>query len=187
MEISELLIIIEDLKKQVQDLKNRLAKYENPKNSRNSSIPPSKDQNRPRPNQSLRKASDRKVGGQKGRDGKTLEMTKNPDQVIELYPDYCRSCGSSLQDFNSTKEQSRQVVDIPPVKAVYKEYQVFSKVCNCGCQSVADFPDHVKHPISYGENIEGLVAYFHARQFLPFQRMQEVFNNVFNIVYFYSE
>ena len=29
-------------------LKERLAKYENPKNSRNSSIPPSKDENRPK-------------------------------------------------------------------------------------------------------------------------------------------
>jgi regulator of replication initiation timing len=36
-------------------LKEKLAKYENPKNSNNSSIPPSKDENRPFKSKSLRK------------------------------------------------------------------------------------------------------------------------------------
>ncbi|GAI13682.1 unnamed protein product [marine sediment metagenome] len=35
------------LNKENIELKERLAKYENPKNSRNSSVPPSKDENRP--------------------------------------------------------------------------------------------------------------------------------------------
>ena len=162
-------------------LKAKLFSYENPKNSSNSSMPPSKDENRPKPNQSLRESSGRKVGGQKGRKGKTLEMTANPDEVIKLLPDYCTSCGNALQDFPSQKEQFRQIIDIPPIKAVIKEYQIFSKICNCGCQTTATFPCGVNTPISYGQNIEGLVAYFHARQFLPFARMQEVFNTVFNI------
>jgi len=169
------------LLKENRQLKDKLFTYENPKNSRNSSMPPSKDENHPKPNQSLRKSSDRKVGGQKGRKGKTLEMTAHPDEIIELVPDYCTSCGNALQDFSPQKEQSRQIVDIPPIKAVFKEYQTFSKICNCGCTSTADFPSGVNTSISYGENIEGLVAYFHARQFLPFARMQEVFNAVFNI------
>ena len=85
-------------------------------------MPPSKDENHPKPNQSLCKSSDRKVGGQQGRKGKTLEMTAYPDQIIELVPDYCTSCGNSLEDFSPQKEQSRQIVDIPPIKAVFKEY-----------------------------------------------------------------
>jgi len=36
-------------------------------------------------------------------------------------------------------------------------------------------------PVSYGYNIEGLIAYFHARQYLPFKRMQEMMADVFNI------
>jgi transposase len=169
------------LLKENSQLKDQLFAYQNPKNSRNSSMPPSKDKNLPKPNQSLRKSSGRKVGGQKGRKGKTLEMTAHPDQIIELVPDYCTSCGNTLEDFSAQKEQTRQIVDIPPVKAIFKEYQIFSKICNCGCKSTADFPSGINTPISYGKNIEGLVAYFHARQFLPFARMQEVFNAVFNI------
>ena len=188
METADLLIIIKALEEQVsylkkenQKLKDLLEKYKTPKTSRNSSLAPSQDENRPKTNQSLRESSGKKPGGQLGREGKTLEMTSTPDQIIELYPDYCKSCGSSLIELPSTKEQSRQIIDIPPVKAVYTEYQSFSKVCTCGCQTIADFPKQVTAPISYGTNIESLIGYFHARQYLPFARMQEVFNDVFHI------
>lgn len=167
------------LKKEIVILKERLAKHENPKNSRNSSIPPSKDENRPKPNQSLRERSGKKPGGQKGRTGKTLEMTNNPDVVVELKPDYCSGCGSSLASAPETKEQSRQVVDIPPIKAVWTEYQTFGKTCSCGHRTVPDFPAEANAPISYGQNIEALIGYFHARQHLPFDRMRETLKDVF--------
>lgn len=107
---------VDSLEKGNAFLKERLAKYENPKNSRNSSIPPSKDENRPKANQSLRKSSGKSVGGQKGWEGKTLEMTVIPDKIVALQPDYCTGCGVSLQDKIATKEQSRQIIDIPPSK-----------------------------------------------------------------------
>lgn len=181
MEIHELLAIIEDLKNEIILLKNRLSKYETPKTSRNSSKAPSKDENRPKTNQSLRESSSKKPGGQLGRQGKTLEMTSTPDEIVELFPDYCNSCGFCMEELPATKEQSRQIIDIPPVKAVYTEYQTFSKVCRCGCQTTANFPMQVNSPISYGATVESLIGYFHARQYIPFARMQEIFNDVFNI------
>jgi len=188
LKIEVLIIRLEALEKKVDALekenaflKERLAKYENPKNSRNSSLPPSKDENRPKANQSLRKSSGKSVGGQKGREGKTLEMTATPDKIVELQPDYCSGCGLSLLEVAATKEQFRQTIDIPPIKAVFTEYQTFSKTCSCGCTTVANFPKGVNTPISYGENIEALVAYFHARQYLPFARMKETLNDAFGI------
>ncbi len=56
---------LEGLAEENEILRERLAKYENPKNSRNSSIPPSQDENRPKKNQSLRKSSGKKPGGRK--------------------------------------------------------------------------------------------------------------------------
>jgi len=172
---------VEALEKENAFLKDRLAKYENPKNSRNSSIPPSKDENRPKPNQSLRKPSGKKPGGQQGRKGSTLEMTDNPDEIVVLQPDYCSCCGLSLTEMKAVKEQSRQTIDIPPIKATYTEYQSFSKTCRCGLKNNAGFPKGVNTPISYGENIEALVGYFHARQYIPFARMKETFNDVFGV------
>lgn len=68
--ISELLFKVSDLTRLIEvraeeikvlvkensDLRERLAKSESPKNSRNSSVSPSRDGNRPRKNRSLRKS-----------------------------------------------------------------------------------------------------------------------------------
>jgi transposase len=188
-ELNEMLMVrLDTLEKEVSrlraensELRGRLAIYDTPKNSRNSSIPPSRDENRPKKNQSLRGPTDRKVGGQPGRKGKTLEMVAEPDKIVELHPDHCRGCGNSLENIEGVRGRSRQIVDIPPIKAIYTEYRSFTKQCSCGCENRADFPGHVNAPIGYGPRIEGFIGYFHARQYLPFARMQEMFNDVFNI------
>ena len=46
-QVKELKNLVHELISINKSLQNRLSKYENPKNSRNSSIPPSKDENRP--------------------------------------------------------------------------------------------------------------------------------------------
>lgn len=169
------------LKKENAELKDRLSRFENPKNSRNSSIPPSKDENRPQRNQSLRKPSGKKSGGQLGRQGKTLEMVSDPDQVIDIEPGFCNNCGNTLKDISRSDPKARQTVDVPVPKAVFTEYRNYSKTCTCGCVNREDFPDGVSAAISYGSQIESLISYFHARQYLPFARMREMFNDVFNI------
>jgi len=185
---NEIIIIVFELQQEVKLLKekNKQLKEEihflkQKKDSNNSSIPPSKDENRLRSTKSLRKTSDKKPGGQPGHQGKTLEMTDNPDEIIEIKPDYCQCCGESLHDLPCQKEESRQILDIPPIKAIFTEYQVFSKKCKCGHTTISNFPQGINYPIGYGENIEGLIGYFYARQYIPFARMQEIFNNVFNI------
>lgn len=170
-----------DLEKENAELRELLAKHENPKNSRNSSIAPSKDENRPKKNQSLRKSTGKKPGGQPGHKGRTLEMTSTPDHIIDLIPDYCNNCGSSLGKVISVKERTRQIVDIPPIKAVWTQYNTYSKRCQCGFCTESNFPQGVKSPVSYGSNIEALIGYFHARQYLPFARMKEMMGDVFNI------
>lgn len=172
---------VSHLRTENSELRERLAKYENPKNSRNSSIPPSMDVNRTKKNQSLRKGTGRKPGGQPGHKGTTLKMTADPDRIVELRPAYCRSCGSSLAKASSAVERSRQTVDIPPIKAVWTEYRAYGAQCGCGCRTVADFPEGAGSPVSYGGNIEGLIGYFHARQYMPFKRMREMMGDVFNI------
>ena len=108
-------------------------------------------------------------------------MSATPNKIAELIPEYCTQCGTSLQDKPAVKKQSRQILDIPPTKAIYTEYQSYSKVCACGCQNLADFPKGVNSSVSYGENIETLIGYFYARQYLPFARMKELFNDVFSL------
>ena len=180
-QVASLILIVDSLKKENIKLKEDLRKCRTFKNSRNSSVPPSKDENRPRRNQSLRKPSGKKPGGQKGHKGANLKPSDNPDEIIKLTSDYCSHCGNSLFDIIGIKKRARQIIDIPEIKPFYKEYQVFSKKCNCGKTTAPDFPKNINAPISYGENIQGLIAFFHARHYIPFDRMRKIFNNVFNI------
>ncbi len=171
---------IEALTLENTELKKRLSKYETIKNSRNSSIPPSKDENRPK-RKSLREKSTHKVGGQKGQKGKTLKMVVNPDITKMHMPDYCNKCGDELSEISAEFSGKRQVFDIPKITINVTEHQVYKKQCNCGHTTQSRFPAEANAPASYGNNIESLIGYFHTRQYIPFKRMQEIFRDVFNV------
>ena len=178
--ITALILEVNELKAENKELKRRLAKYETPKNSSNSSIPPSKDENRPQ-RRSLREKTGRKPGGQRGRKGNTLKMAPIPDIIKKHVADYCNCCGKDISEVTAEFAGKRQVIDIPEIKPKVTEHQVFKKTCKCGHQNLADYPHRVKAPVSYGENIESLIGYFHTRQYVPFKRMQEIFNDVFHV------
>jgi transposase len=162
-------------------LKEKLAKYENPKNSNNSSMPPSKDENRSFKSKSLRKKTGRKPGGQKGHEGTTLAMTSNPDETIDHSPEYCECCGKDLADKPGKFIERKQVVDIPPIKPKVTEHRVYEKECDCGHVTRSSFPGGLQAPVSYGPMIESLTGYFHSRQYIPFLRMQELFRDIFSV------
>ncbi|MDT8442598.1 MAG: IS66 family transposase [Desulfuromonadales bacterium] len=172
---------VEELTGEVQYLKARLSKYEHPKNSQNSSLPPSKDENRAKRNQSLREKSGRKPGGQKGQQGNTLKMLASPDVVEKHIPDFCSCCGKDISSLASEFIGKRQVIDIPEIKYFVHEHQIFSKICSCGRQTTAQYPIEANAPVSYGNNLECLIGYLHARQYIPFKRMEEFFKDVFKI------
>ncbi|MCK5907951.1 MAG: IS66 family transposase zinc-finger binding domain-containing protein, partial [Flavobacteriales bacterium] len=164
-------ILIDQLLKKIQKLEERLDKFENKKSSKNSSVPPSQDPNRIRKTKSLRQKSGKKPLGQKGHKGSTLEMVANPDEIIDLSPNFCNKCGSSLSSIPSEFISKRQITDIPPIDIKYTEYRVFEKTCTCGCQNKSSFPSDVNSPIGYGPNIQSHIAYLHTRQYVPYQRM----------------
>ncbi len=169
------------LRKENTVLKQRLSRYEHPKNSNNSSIPPSKDENRPKRNQSLREKTGRKPGGQTGRKGSTLKMVETPDIIQKYIPDYCSCCGKDIRSLVCEFAGKRQVIDIPEIKVCVTEHQIYKRVCSCGHTTKSTFPVQVTAPVSYGNNIESLTGYFHTRQYVPFKRVQEIFNDIFQV------
>ena len=172
--------IIQTLIVRISSLEERLARYENPKNSRNSSIPPSHDYTRVPKTRSLREPSGKKPGGQPGHEGTTLEMVQKPDEVIAHIPHFCTCCGRDISQLQAELVESRQEIVLPVIKPVFVEHQVFQRTCVCGNTITADFPSGITPGISYGENVESLAAYLNARQFVPFHRLAEMFRYVFN-------
>ena len=179
--IAQLTKRVEHLEQENDMLREKLAKYEHAKNSRNSSLPPSKDENRPLKTKSLRERTGKKPGGQPGHDGNTLKMTSTPDKITDHVPQYCSCCGQDISDLPCEVIGKRQVVDIPPVEPEYTEHRIYQKTCRCGHITKSDFPQGVNTPVSYGNNVESLIGYLHSRQYIPFDRMREIFHDLFTL------
>lgn len=179
--IAELQQEVQTLKALVVELMGRLAKYENPKNSSNSSLPPSHDIFRPLRTKTLREPSEKKPGGQTGHEGTTLRMAENPDQVVEHSPSYCTCCGCDIRQIQAEFLERRQEVVLPEIKPIFIEHQVFQRTCTCGHTTISEFPTDITPGISYGKNVETLAAYLNVRQYVPFHRLSEIFRHVFNL------
>jgi transposase len=164
----------------VVQLTKRLEKYENPKNSKNSSKPPSSDFPRQQKTQSLREPSDKKPGGQSGHEGTTLKCL-SPDFIENHSPSYCNCCGKDLSDQPDIYVGKRQVIDIPPIIPVVTEHQLFEKRCTCGHLNRSTYPSIVTAPVCYGENVQALIAYLSIRQFIPIKRLAEFLKDVFSL------
>jgi transposase len=159
---------------------NRLLKGPK-KNSGNSSIPPSKDENRPQRTNSLRGSSGKSSGGQKGHEGSTLKMSAAPDHIIEHRPGFCNCCGLDLDDQQAELASRRQVIDIPVIRPSYTEHRIFGKTCACGHLTKGTFPSGIDSPISYGRQTTALIAYLHTRQYISLARISEFFSSVYGM------
>ena len=163
------------------ELRKELSFYKSGRNSSNSSMPPSTDIKPPNRNLSLREKGDKKPGGQKGHEGSTLQMNANPDEIIKHSPLECEACGKNLSGQGEQMVSRGQLVELPPIKPIYIEHQVYSRICTCGHCTHASFPEGVSATIKYGASVEATIAYFHARQYIPVQRMQELLSHLFGL------
>lgn len=130
---------------------------------------------------SLRKITGRKSGGQHGHKGETLKMVDNPQKVIRHKVERCKGCQKDLQDIEPIYVKKRQVFDIPPMVIEVVEHQGEVKRCNsCGTINCADFPEEVRYAVQYGERVKSLIVYFTNYQLLPYERIQQIFVDLFS-------
>ena len=179
-----------ELLKYVKNLQDNLIQEKPPKNSNNSSIPPSVeivDPKKKGKNQSLRQKSDKLAGGQKGRVGITLKQSDTPDE-IEVIPfeiTSCKKCGEPLIDTYAKLKEKRQVLDIKlsSIDTKIKEYQSFSKICPvCGYDNHDNsFTKGVTPNISYGSNITAMVSYLSVSQYMAHKRIVSLLSDLFNV------
>lgn len=174
---------VEKLSKENKALSGRVKSLESQvnKNSNNSSKPPSSDGLKKK-TKSLRIKSNKKPGGQEGHDGKTLELSENPDEIIIHTVDKCDICGESLQDVTPERQIIRQVIDIPEIKVNVIEHRAEVKKCpKCRRKNTGKFPDGITNPIQYGEKIKAVSVYLTQYQLIPYKRGSELLSDMFGI------
>ena len=133
--------IIAQLRAEIADLKEKLGK-----SSRNSSKPPSSDSpgtGRAK-KRSHRKPSGKKRGAQPGhpKHGRPLVPESELDEIHDIKPTECESCGRRLHGTDSEPER-HQVTDIPMPKPTTEEYRLHALGCACGHVTRAKLPDGV--------------------------------------------
>jgi uncharacterized coiled-coil protein SlyX len=185
-EICRLNRVIDQKNKTIRDLKIRLAKYEEPpKDSNNSSIPPTQDTMTNqiiRHTNSLRKKSERKTGGQPGHDGHFLKKYEDSDFIIEHYPDnVCECCSESLAHVEAEVVGTSQIIDLPLIKPVVTEHILYGKRCKCGHMNKCEDSKEYTSRVTYGKMIKAVIAYLGHTQYVSFKRICEVLHDVFNI------
>lgn len=125
---------IEQLEAQVQKL-----------SPRNSSLPPSSEHPHAKPNPKRNPGKKRKQGGQKGhkRHSRELIPSEQCDTVTPCFPKACRRCGGKVQ-LDHSAPLRHQVWDLPPIKPVVDEFQLFRGHCPCcGITTQGDLPPGV--------------------------------------------
>ena len=172
--------------REIQDLKDKLARYESPdKNSGNSSTPPSKENMKDeniRRTKTLRKPTGRKPGGQQGHEGSTLKMAEKPDETEDVSANYCTKCGASLEDCERILDYVTQVVSIPDLKPIVKEIRHYITICkNCG-ERIQHAPrKRGSNAVVYDATVKTLVVYLSVVMFLPYGRIENFFKEVFGL------
>lgn len=171
--IIELLLPLID---KVKKLEEEVEKLKN-KNSRNSSLPPSRDKHElKKKTRTLRRKSGRKKGGQKGHDGTTLKMSSEVDKIIKYQAHHCLHCETKLTDEQGKLVERKQIWDIPAIKLEVSEHRRYEKQCDhCGkrTRSQYDLALQTGPPVRYGDRLKNQVGYFSSRQLLPYKRLSE--------------
>lgn len=175
---AELVQQVQVLTARVQELEARLNK-----DSHNSHKPPASDGLAKLPRRrSRRKRSGKASGGQAGHPGMTLMQVDQPDEIVPHSPDRCHHCGTGLATAPRLLQERRQVFELPALRPVVSEHQVW-QVCCPLCQNVTagQFPPDVTQPTQYGPRVKSLAIYLQEYQQLPSERTQELFQDAFNL------
>lgn len=169
--------VIGQLQQEVKELKNRLGK-----DSHNSSKLPSSD-GLQRRRKSLRQPSDRPAGGQPGHKGSTLKKMAQVDRIVDhLPPPTCDVCGASLEGRSQVQEkETRQVIDLPPIRLEVTEHRVFRTQCTCGAAHCGRFPAELVSAVQYGPKVKAAGVYLNQYQYIPLQRCADAMRELFGV------
>jgi transposase len=180
---------IADLEAQNADLRERVTRLERliSRNSGNSSMPPSSDDQpgkappaaKPRPG---RGGGRRKPGKQPGAPGAHLEWDPDPDRTEDLFPDGSCGCGNDLagaQDLGV--RYSHQVTDLPEVRAETTQYDRHAVACSCGRVHVADAPPQAAGEpgtVTYGLAFQAWCVFLLVMHHVPVERCADIIESM---------
>jgi transposase len=154
------------------------------RNSKNSSMPPSGDdqpgKTPPEPRKPRRDGPVRAKGKQRGAPGANLTWSDNPDKRRDLFPQGVCGCGAALADGLDLGVVERyQQTEIPPVSVTVTQYDQHAVRCSCGKVHTADRTSGaVAGPVGYGPHLAAFVLFLLVVHHLPVHRCAQLLESL---------
>jgi transposase len=169
----ELIELVLALTQRVAALEARLG--EPPKDSGNSSVPPSHDRKanrRRRPRGLRREASVGRAGG-----GRPLHP--DPDEVVIAKLSSCPHCRTAMSEAEQHLVERYDKIELPPVKPVVTRVERHGGTCRCcGAHVVAPVPQGLEPGSPFGVRIAALAIYLRYVQAVSYQRLSRFFADI---------
>lgn len=161
------------LKKEIEELKEFIKELIN-RNSGNSSQPPSLDKFPKK----TKKPSGKPRLWRKGYFRKKIPA-EDVSLVKELKPEVCDQCGTSNLIQFKLKE-TRQTIEIPPIKPLVTEYRAFSCRCgDCGKVVKAAFPEETRK--LFGSRMRSICTLLTSKFRVSKRYLKELFKELFGV------
>ena len=167
-----------------EQLAAKLARLEHllSRNSGNSSMPPSKDDEpgKTPPAAKRRGGPQRLRGKQPGAPGANLAWVGRPDDQQDRFPLGRCGCGHDLADATDLGVvDSYQQHEIPQVSVKVTQYDQHEVRCGCGTVHTATRPDGARPgPVGYGPNLQAFAVYLMVVHFIPAQRCVQLLESL---------
>ena len=192
MSREQLLVFIGEQAKQIaalralnEQLATKLAGVEHllSRNSGNSSMPPSRDDDpgrTPPPARKHRGGPKRPRGKQPGAPGANLAWVARPDDQQDRFPRGRCECGHDLAEGIDLGVVDRyQQHEIPQGSVKVTQYDQHAVRCGCGTVHTATRPEGARTgPVGYGPNLQAFAVYLMVVQFIPVQRCVELLESL---------
>jgi len=129
--------LVLSLMARVEELERQIGR-----NSRNSSLPPSRDSPDARKARPKKKGSGRSQGGQPGHPGRHRPMVADPDRVETYWPTQCDGCGAAIGEADRVADGDPVLHQVSDIKVVVEvcEHRRMRARCGCGHCTLAPLP-----------------------------------------------
>jgi hypothetical protein len=185
--IRELTAQVADLTALVAELREQLdaARRAASRNSGNSSLPPSGDDQPGRQPRRERRAAERAEkkrsrGKQPGSPGAAMRW-REPDDTLDHFPEGACACGLDLAGAADLGvARSYQQEDVPEPRPSRRcQHNLHKAKCACGKVHVAERPDGVPDsPLSVGPRLSAMAVYLSVFQHVPVERAQQLISDL---------
>jgi transposase len=187
VQITELSAQLAGLMEVNEQLMGKLAQLEHllSRNSANSSMPPSKDDDPGRtppakPNRGAGGGPKRRRGKQPGAPGANLAWMDRPDDQVDRFPRGRCECGHDLAEGIDLGVVDRyQQHEIPMLGVTITQYDQHRVRCGCGRVHTASPPEGARGgAVGYGPNLQAFAVYLMVVHFVPAQRCAQLLESL---------